>query len=614
MRPRLAALSVAALVALVAAPPAQAADPIMPLADVAPGLDCEARTVIRGVDITTFDVEIIDVVDYGNGNPKILIEASGAAVEKTGLALGFSGSPIYCRDDAGQFRVIGAVALGVGDFGNRKDLATPIEAILGEPVHPRLPVRRASAAERTTVRAPVPTPLTVSGLSPALGGLVARAAARAGRPLLAAPAGPAGSLPPQQLVPGSAMGVAFSSGDIGLGGVGTVSYTRGSKVWGFGHPFEGVGRRSLLLQDAYVYDVINNPLGVEGITSYKLAAPVNDIGTLLNDAPSAVVGRVGGLPDLIPVEVHARDLNRGSTRTSSTLVADETDVGLPSGGSPLSFIGPLAVFQASADALGGTPARQFDSMCVRIKLRERRQPLGFCNRYATEGGSGFEGIIALAQNLQAVDLSEALLLIEGYRAGKLHVESVDARVDLSRGLRQAFLLGASAPRTVRPGQRVPVKVRVRMTRGPVRTLRVRLAVPPNIKPGRQSIRLVGTPADTIDTLEGGFGNEILIDLLEGGGAPGGDLGPRSLDALAKQVAKLSRFDGVRAAFPTGARRRAKLVPAFTDPTLRISGSTELKLRVADRRLPRPRTRPIDERGDHGVPAFARGLPRLLRSR
>ncbi len=595
------------------APPARAADPIMPLSEVRPGLDCEARTVIRGVDITTFDVEIIDVVDYGDGHPRILIEAFGTAVEETGLAQGFSGSPIYCRDQAGQLRVIGAVALGVGDYGNRKDLATPIEAMLGEPVHPRLPVRRASAAERRSVRTPATTPLTVSGLSPALGRLVTRAAARAGHALLAAPAGPTGSLPPQQLVPGSSMGVSFSSGDITLGGVGTVSYTRGSKVWGFGHPFEGVGRRSLLLQDAYVYDVINNPLGVEGVTSYKLAAPVNNLGTLLNDAPSAVVGRVGGLPDLIPVEVRARDLNSGRTRISSTQVADETDVGFPSGGSPLSFIGPLAVFQASADALGGTPARQFDSMCVRIKLRERRRPLGFCNRYATEGGAGFEGIIALAQNLQAIDLEEALLLVDGYKAGKLHVESIESRVDLSRGLSQAFLLGASAPRTVRPGQRVPVRVRVRVTRGPVRTLRARLLVPRNLEPGRRSIRLVGTPADTLETLEGG-GESFFIDLLEGGGTPGGDPGPRSLDALAKQVAKLSRFDGVRAAFPTGRRHRTKLVPAFIDPTIRISGSTTLKLRVAGRPLRRPRTRPIDEGTDHRLPAFTRGLPRPLRFR
>ncbi len=608
MRPRLAALSVAALVAL-GAPSARAADPIMPLADVAPGLDCEARTVIRGTEITTFGVEIIDVVDYGDGNPRILIEAFGPAVDETGLAQGFSGSPIYCRDDAGQLRVIGAVALGVGDFGNRKDLATPIEEILGEPVHPRLPVRRASAAERQSVRRSL-TPLTVSGLSPALGGLVARAGARAGRPVIAAPAGAPGSLPPQQLVPGSAMGVSFSSGDITVGGIGTVSYTRGNKVWGFGHPFENVGRRSLLLQDAYVYDVINNPIGVEGITSYKLAAPVNDLGTLLNDAPSAVVGRVGGLPDLIPVDVRARDLNSGRTRTSGTLVADETDVGFPAGGSPLSFIGPLAVFQTSVDALGGTPARQFDSMCVRIKLRERRRPLGFCNRYATEGGAGDEGIIALAQNLQAADVAQALALLEGYRAGKLHVESVDARLGLSRGLSQGFLLSASAPRTVRPGQRVPVRVRVRMTRGAVKTFRVRLRMPRDLRPGRRSIRLVGTPADTIDTLEGGFGEDIFFELFEGGGS----LGPRSLDALAKQVAKLSRFDGVRAAFPTGRRRRARLVPAFVDSRVRISGSTALKLRVAGRPVRRPRTRRIDETRDHGVPAFARGLPRLLRSR
>src|SRR2546423_13972499 len=93
---RLAAAAV--LVSLAAAAPARAADPIMPLSQVHKGMKCTGRTVIQGTDITTFDVEVIDVVagDPADHQPLILVRVSGPAVDDTGIAEGFSGSPIYC--------------------------------------------------------------------------------------------------------------------------------------------------------------------------------------------------------------------------------------------------------------------------------------------------------------------------------------------------------------------------------------------------------------------------------------------------------------------------------------------------------------------------------------
>ena len=47
---------------------------------------------------------------------------------------GFSGSPILCPDAQGVARNIGAISASVGEYGNDVALATPIEAILGNPV------------------------------------------------------------------------------------------------------------------------------------------------------------------------------------------------------------------------------------------------------------------------------------------------------------------------------------------------------------------------------------------------------------------------------------------------------------------------------------------------
>src|SRR5918911_4652932 len=101
MRTVLAALTAAAL--LIPATAARAGDPIMALGDVRSGMQCTGYSVVRGTDVASFDVEVIDVVDdraSGTG-PRILIKTSGPAVDVTGIGPGFSGSPIYCADADG---------------------------------------------------------------------------------------------------------------------------------------------------------------------------------------------------------------------------------------------------------------------------------------------------------------------------------------------------------------------------------------------------------------------------------------------------------------------------------------------------------------------------------
>src|SRR6185295_9015572 len=79
MRARLLAATVGAL--LLPAAPAVAGDPIMPLSQVRSGMQCTGYSVIRGTEISSFDVEIIDVIDgdaSGEG-PRLLVRVSGPA-------------------------------------------------------------------------------------------------------------------------------------------------------------------------------------------------------------------------------------------------------------------------------------------------------------------------------------------------------------------------------------------------------------------------------------------------------------------------------------------------------------------------------------------------------
>src|SRR3954454_9116047 len=329
---RLFPLAPAVAALLVPAAPAFAAgDPIMPLGQVHAGMRCTGYSVIHGTDISSFEVDVIEGAggEAGMAGGKILVQVSGPAVDATGVGRGFSGSPIYCPDGAGVSRVIGAISESVNAYGGKEALATPIESILGTPVDvpgkpsaaatmvkPSARMRAALASAR-----PMVAPLTVSGLSSPVAQQLEAAAAKAGRTVLAAPAGPLGSFPVQTLRPGSAVAVGYSTGDVRTSAVGTVVYVDGDKVWLFGHSLEAAGRRGLLLEDAYIFRIINNPLGLTtgGIGStYKLGASGHDLGTITSDGFSGVAGRTGPLPHLVPVQVTAQDQDAKPARTVKT--------------------------------------------------------------------------------------------------------------------------------------------------------------------------------------------------------------------------------------------------------------------------------------------------------
>ena len=572
---RVATLTVLSTLAL--AGPAAAGDPVMPLRDVHAGMRCTGLSVVKGTAIASFDVTVEDVVtgDAGGGGPRILVRVAGPAVDATGVGPGFSGSPISCPGDDGLPRVIGAISESVGQYGNTVALATPIEAILGQPVEPPAAARSAPAMLRAA--RPIATPLSIGGLSGPVATAVRRAAARSGRPVLTVPAAPRGGFAPQPLVPGAAMAVGLSSGDISASAIGTVAYADGDRIWAFGHPLDAAGRRALFLQDAYVYAVIDNPLSIEEASTYKLAAAGHDLGTLSGDGASAVAGRLGPLPARYPLRITAHDLDTGHVAATNVQLADETAVGLPAGSSALSALGPLAVAQAAFDALGSVPARQSASMCVRVELREQRRPLRFCNTYV--GAIG--GSADLAGAPLAADFAAAAGLLDAYDGPSIHVTSVAADLTLHRGMRQAFLAGLSGPATVRRGRTVRLRALLRRAGGGTMTRTIAVRIPRHLRPGPRELTLVGAPADQPQSAD----DQLSVDLGSlFAPSAASDAGPQTLPELAAAVAALHRDDGVDVDFrregpgpadPGVLRGRA----AYRDPDLRISGMAALAVIV-----------------------------------
>ena len=558
----------------------------MPLGDVRAGMQCTGYSVVQGTTISSFAVEVLDVIDgdpLADG-PRILFEASGPAVDATGLGPGFSGSPIYCPDAAGVQRNIGAVSTSIGEYGGKVALATPIEAILSNPADP--PRARGAGAGAASPRAaaairrlrrvgakPMLAPLTISGVSPQLGRAIEAAGQRVGRPVIAVPAGPLGTFPVQTLRPGSAVSVGYSGGDLRLGAIGTVAYTDGPRVWSFGHPFEGAGARNLLLQDAYVYRVIREPNAALTGGSYKYAAAGHDIGTVSNDAFSAVVGSVGALPRATTVRAIGIDHDTGVTKQLLTTVADEADVDNPTGFSALNTVAPLAIAQAAGSAMRSAPGRLTGRMCLRITFAERpNRPARFCNRYLSSAiVDPFLGPAGNPIGFSAgMDASTAFTLIEAYQGRTPHVTSVHAEVELRRGERVAFLRGVRAPRRVKPGRMVTLRVRMQRLRGGTFTKRYRVRIPGGTRPGPRPLRLRG--------FEERQSEEDLLEILFGveGDEDGGEAPTRLLDLIGG-ISALGRWDGVEMRVAGRDRR------AFRDDDLVITGNVRTTIRVAGKR-------------------------------
>jgi len=569
-----AAAVVAALVVPTA--PAFAGDPTMALSQVQAGMQCTGRSVIQGTTISTFDVTVLDVAAgeaAGIGN--ILVQVSGSAIDATGVGPGFSGSPIYCPDAAGTQRVIGAISQSVNEYGGKIALATSIDAILGTPVD--TPKRPASARMRAAIASakPIAAPLSVSGLNAPLANALTKAAAKAGRPVLAVPAGPLGSFPVQTLQPGSAVAVGYSSGDVRTSATGTVAYVDGDRIWVFGHELEGNGRRALLLQDAYVYKVINNPLQLGAIGStYKLAASGHDLGTISNDGFTAVAGRTGVFPHTVPITVIADDEDAKARTVVNTKAADEAAVDLPSGGSWTSAVSPLAVAQAASSVLGSVPGRLTGEMCARIVVAEIKRPLRFCNRYVSVSGGESEdgGSSNAVLSGAADDLGSALGTIDDYTGKPPNVTGVSVMLEVRRGTDQAFIRDISLPQRVRQGQKVKVKVALQVVRGARLSRTYTLAIPRDAPLGRQTLSLVGQDADQGSDA---FATIVLGD-DEDEGDDGGDPGPSSLSELAEAVRSTERFDGVT--LHLGHVRD----DAFRDDDYRLSGKAQATVHVSRR--------------------------------
>ena len=365
--------AVAAVVGLlVAAPSAQTT--FMSLDEIRPGMVGVGHTVFQGDTLEEFRVHILGVLRdvVGPRRSLILARLEGGPLAKTGVIAGMSGSPVYVDG-----KLIGAVSYALGQFATEPiagitpiaemtDAAalaplvpgsrpvalnwppTPQELVsiwsrdlgrvspfveeashatligpmdanlsprLGSMLQP-IAVPLVSAGLAVDVLAPIASALSTRGFVPVSAGAVPPvASAKAGESQSALPATAAARRPR----PGDAMGVALMTGDFVLGATGTVTYVDGDKIYGFGHPLYNLGPTEFPLTQANVQVVLPSLL-----QSVKIASFGDVIGTLQQDRATAVAGRLGRGPVMIPVSLTLNSNRAGRRTFNFNVVKDVT--------------------------------------------------------------------------------------------------------------------------------------------------------------------------------------------------------------------------------------------------------------------------------------------------
>ncbi len=474
-----------------------------PVDELREGMVGVGRTVFHGTTIEDFDVEILGVLK--NSSPRqdmILARLSGGPLARTGVMQGMSGSPVYIEG-----RLLGAVAFGFAsslepiagiqpisqminvldqpDGEQRASMAAPL-AMPAEGV--RSYMNRvmtasgegnfaesyllpqswtdsgAAASLEATGLQPIRTPLFLSGVSPVaareFSGLFEAfgftSAQGGGTGSATSIAGVAGG----PILPGASISAELVRGDISVSANGTVTHVDDDKVYAFGHPFQSTGPTDLPMTRGYVISLLPNR-----VSSFKLAVPLDTVGSFQQDRSTGISGRLGETASMIPVSVDLQTSRNGVERYQYEVIDDR-------------FMTPLMMNMTLFSLILATERSLGDltlEVSGTIKL-EGGQEVAIDNAFAGELNAPVQATLATVAPI-------SYLLSGGFDA--LEIQSVELSVRSTDRRRSAHLDAVRVDRTeVRAGETVTLEASLRTLDGNAFVERYPVLIPEGLAPGR----------------------------------------------------------------------------------------------------------------------------------
>jgi hypothetical protein len=471
--------------------------------DLRPGMKGKGRTVMKGTRVEPFDAEVLGVMkNTSPGRDMVLCRLSGLNLDKTGVIAGMSGSPIYIDG-----KLMGAVAFawpygkepiaGVTPFSQmhgyveafeRRDLAEqtkPVRVGLKAPV--RVGGRSFDAVtvsqsfdnpaaprdEDGLFLVPLQTPLSGSGFTPhALALLRDRVKGYGMMPMQggATTARVAEEEKNVALEPGGPLAVAMITGDFDLSGIGTVTHIEGNRIYGWGHPFLGLGGCEFPAMTGYIHAVYPRQT-----VSFKMGSPLKAVGVINADVSTCIAGWVGKKPDMLPVRMTVKNGSEDDAKTFNVEVARQRSM--------LSTLVYTALTN-SVDMEGDLPEELTAEMTCRIEV-EGRDPVVVKDTFSGSSYSGGRAPQALYNPIASIIHQ---LTYNSYK--QVRVQRVECETVLRPGRISADIEAVELESdTYAPGETVQATAFLRPYKGQRLRVPVSLKLPADLPEGTYSAQV-----------------------------------------------------------------------------------------------------------------------------
>src|SRR6202046_3501054 len=471
---------------------------LFPLDQVKPGMKGVVYTIFAGDEIEKVDLIVLGILHNALG-PKqdiILVQLLGEKAEHTGVVAGMSGSPVYFEG-----KLAGALSLKLGAFSKEAiGGVTPIQSMLEvekDSVSPKAGPAAASAVNtgvfptvsrvslpqecstRTSAGAgqflvPIETPLISAGLYPDTIAQFSKQLSLWGMSMMAGGSSEA-TAEDARVKPGDMVGVELIRGDLSIApGCTLTAVESDGTILACGHPIFSFGSVSMPMTPPHRVPTLSSSMA-----STKIISTGGTIGTLTQDRTTAIMGKLGPGPAMIPVDVTLVTPNAEkkfrfevieSPQLTPLLVALATYNGIV--GSPAYGEGWTLRMEGDIDLQGPTPVHLENLFAP----NDMPIPSGFY--VATEVQSIFARIYS-----------------NPYEPP--HVQGIHLKVTALAERRWSMIDNAWIEKSeVAPGETVSVKVLLRPYRGEPFIQQIPITIPPQT--ARGTLQLLISDGETVD--------------------------------------------------------------------------------------------------------------------
>jgi len=483
-----------------------------------------AYTIFAGDQVEKFDLEVIGVMPNFLG-PKqsiILVQLKGPKVEHTGVVAGMSGSPVYIEGKlagalslklgiftkepiAGVTPIADVLAGGGGSLSGASTAVGPSGAGFGQLAGANELASLAGVQGGAELRS-IETPLVFSGFQPSA---IQKFADRlGGMGFVAAQGGTTAARPDDgKLAPGDMAGMVLVQGDVSINSACTVTAIQGDRVFLCGHPFLNLGEVQLPMARSRVLTTLSSNLA-----STKIVNVGGPIGTITGDHLTAVSGKLGAAPAMIPITLTTKS-PWGSKTVHAELVNHPK-------------LTPLLV---GITALNALMQNITYGETTTLKMNAEIKVKGHASVH-------LENTFAPSDTMNPDGLQAALMVMGAFTRlftnpfEKLDVENISVNVESVPG-RQSYTIQSAwlEKGEAAPGETLRLRVLLQPYRGTPRIEETSVHVPDQVLRGT-TLRVMVSDAEWLNRASRGFAGS------------GGAGGPEGLDPLISLINKERRND------------------------------------------------------------------------